>query len=491
MRRDRAQLALIAVAVLHALSPLLVRGAHAAFGWDETVYLSQINAYVPAGLFSAPRARGLTLLVAPVSLVTNSLVAMRVWLAALSGLGLWLAFRPWQRIIGGYVVPLAALVFSTLWVSIYYGFEAMPNEYSAFAAVAATGWVFLALREQGHKRPWIWVGAAVAFAALIRPSDALCLVVGLLLVTIGVRRVTWRRRGLSVAVILVGFVAGTAEWVIEAYIRFGGPIARLRAASAVNTGGVHWSLATEWHALAGPILCRSGCTVRAPLHDQIWWPVLGGLVVAGLLVGRRRKHLTAISAAVVVGVVIGAEYVIGIAYAAPRFLLPAYAMLSIPAAETVLWLVARRPRWSIVRPIAIAGAVCAIGAQAVSQVSIARSLSDQASVYSAQQEQVSDFLSAHGIASPCDIAGHASAPIAYLTDCRDLSRSTSADHEAQTDHEVVAFVGRPPAAVRRAPSDWTKYVVDQPDSPPWQVWLPGHSQQPRRLHHRRRHRLPA
>ena len=85
---------LIVVAVVHAVAPLLLMGPHWWFGVDETVYLSQINLFVPAGGFSAPRARGMTLIAAPITLLTPSVTAVRLWMAALSGVALFVAFVP-------------------------------------------------------------------------------------------------------------------------------------------------------------------------------------------------------------------------------------------------------------------------------------------------------------------------------------------------------------------------------------------------------------
>ena len=127
------------VALVHAVLPILVLGRHWFIGIDESVYLSQINAHVPAGGFSAPRARGSTLVAAPVTAFTDAVVPMRVWTAALSGLGLFLAFRTWLRLRPGYLAPVAAALFASLWTVTYYGFQVMPNEWVAFATVGGCG----------------------------------------------------------------------------------------------------------------------------------------------------------------------------------------------------------------------------------------------------------------------------------------------------------------------------------------------------------------
>src|SRR5437879_3863917 len=68
----------------------------------------------------------------------------------------------------------------------------------------------------------------------------------------------WSRRGLGlVAVLAVGAVVGVVPWLVEAYARFGGPVARLRLSSAVE-GHLGWHVAAgmELRALNGPVLCR-------------------------------------------------------------------------------------------------------------------------------------------------------------------------------------------------------------------------------------------
>jgi len=50
-------IALAAVAVAHALSPLIFRGMHSGLGWDETVYVSQISKHTPSMPWAPERAR--------------------------------------------------------------------------------------------------------------------------------------------------------------------------------------------------------------------------------------------------------------------------------------------------------------------------------------------------------------------------------------------------------------------------------------------------
>jgi hypothetical protein len=106
--------ALAFVCVFHPIAPLIWVAPGLPYEWDETVYISQVSLHAPAGLFTAPRARGLTILLAPLTELTSSTAALRWYLAVLSAVGLYLAFLPWLRLWPGYLAPIAAALFSTL-----------------------------------------------------------------------------------------------------------------------------------------------------------------------------------------------------------------------------------------------------------------------------------------------------------------------------------------------------------------------------------------
>ncbi|MFD0066950.1 hypothetical protein [Streptomyces sp. NPDC056690] len=91
-----------AVALAFTLSQLLFVAAGLPLAWDESVYASQVAPHVPSAYFSAPRARGVPVLIAPLTLPTSSTLALRVYLAVLSGTGLFVALSVW---CGGGCVP--------------------------------------------------------------------------------------------------------------------------------------------------------------------------------------------------------------------------------------------------------------------------------------------------------------------------------------------------------------------------------------------------
>lgn len=412
----RTPLGLLAVVcVLHSLSSLLLVGLHHPFGFDETVYLSQINGDTPASAFSAPRARGLTFVVAPITVWTSNVAAVRLWLAAVTGAGMFAAFRPWIRLTRGYAVPLAALMFSSVWTTIYYGYEAMPNIYVALLAVAAVGAVFRHRRDRQAR--WIvTAGLCLAGLALIRPSDGVCVLVvlaGAVAVTAGFNR---RSRAWLITAVVAGFAAGAVEWVVEAYVRFGDPMHRLDIAQAEQgPGGLHFSLGAQARALDGPLLCRQGCPVTAPGWTMAWWAVGAVLVAAGLWAARRRPAPMLVASAV--GLAIALEYLVTVDYGAPRFLTPTYALLALPAAAGMIGLVRRAPGRTAL--VAAGAAALLLLAQIVSQVHIMRSsvmpksdvkLEQYAALAAALRGQVP-------LRRPCLIAGVPSSPVAFLLKC--------------------------------------------------------------------------
>ena len=69
-------------ALVYALAQLLLVDLERFFEWDEAVYVAEVNRSIPTTGFAAHRAGGITLLVAPVTLLTDSVTMLRVYLIA-------------------------------------------------------------------------------------------------------------------------------------------------------------------------------------------------------------------------------------------------------------------------------------------------------------------------------------------------------------------------------------------------------------------------
>jgi hypothetical protein len=420
MRRVTGPPAALALAcVFHAVAPLIWVGPGLPYEWDETVYISQVSLHAPAGLFTAPRARGLTILLAPLTELTSSTAALRWYLAVVSAAGLYLAFLPWLRLWPGYMAPVAAVLLSTLWTSIFYGFEAMPNLYVAIGAVASVGYFLLICREPQRPVYLVWLALWLAFTALIRPSDSLYLVAALLAGAATMRGTSLRRRGLVSAVIIAAVAAGWSEWIVEAFVSYGGLARRLQAASAENTAGLHMALGLEARALAGPTLCRP-CTQPVVWPATAWWFAVPPLVALGIAAAVRRRRAALAVLPACAGLALLAEYTVTISYAAPRFLLPVYALASIPAAQGLLWIAGLSARWRW-RAFWLTAVAAMLAVQLASQLAILeRHVVPVQTAIRLQYVSVARAVRAQGVQPPCVLVGRTAAPIAFSAGCTDV-----------------------------------------------------------------------
>ncbi len=263
-------LALVAGAFVVAQLVLVRPGM--GLGWDETVYVSQVSTQAPASFFSAPRARGVSLLAAPITSWSSSTELLRVYLALLSGLGLFLALRVWRGLFPVRVLVLAGALFATLWVTLFYGPQAMPNYWVAIGALACVGY-FLHARADRFDLMALWgVGVSAALIAWMRPTDAVYVTLPLLVLPLCVRRRgRWRLWGALVA----GLVAGAGQWVIEAFVSYGGLAQRLADASRIQGGlGWHFAVDDQARSLVGDTLCRPCGGAMPPVAVMVWWFVL-------------------------------------------------------------------------------------------------------------------------------------------------------------------------------------------------------------------------
>ena len=437
---------LVAAGAAFTAAELLFVSPRMGLSWDEVVYVSQVSGHAPAAWFDPARARGVPLLVAPVAALTGSVAALRVYLSVVSGFGLTLALWAWRRLRPAWVLGLAGVVFGGLWVAQYYGPQAMPDMWSALGGLAAVG-CFLRWVRSGGSWSLGGLGASVAFVTLVRPGDAVYLAVPLAVASVAVWR-RWR----AVAVIAAGLLAGGAEWVAEAYARFGGIGARLRAAGAEQGGfGLHFALPDELRALNGPTLCRP-CTVgvRYPELD-LWWFLLPVLVALAMLAARHAggPWLASVILPVACGLCVAAQYLFMIDYAAPRFLLPAYALLAVPAADGLAFLVTGAgPR---LRPAMTAVLAGLLAVQLVAQHLVLDHEVGGTVTFHDDYTRIATALAAHDVRPPCLVQGVQYIPIAFDAGCASAGRAAPG--------EAVAVLagphGRPPSPA----GPWRRYRI--------------------------------
>jgi hypothetical protein len=451
---------LVAAGVAFTAAELLFVSSRMGLSWDEAVYVSQVSGHVPAAWFDPARARGVPLLVAPVAALTGSVTALRVYLSLLCGLGLTVALWTWRRLRPAWVLGLAGLLFGSLWVAQYYGPQAMPDMWSALGGLAAVG-CFLRGGPKGGPRALAGLGASIAFVTLVRPGDAVYLAAPLVIAAIVVWR-SWRRA----AVVAGGLLAGGAEWVVEAYARFGGIASRLHAAGAEQGGfGLHFALPDELRALNGPTLCRP-CTVgiRYPELD-LWWFLLPVLVGLAILAARARgvrgdgsprsggsrgsSPWASTVLPAVCGLCVAAQYLFMINYAAPRFLLPAYALLAVPAADGLAFLITGMGRE--LRPAMIAVVTCFLVVQLLAQHLVLDHETGGTVTFHDDYTRIATALAARGVRPPCLIQGVQYIPIAFYAGCASAGNAAPGEGVA-----VLVQAGqRPPSYAR----NWRVYRI--------------------------------
>ncbi|MFE1753316.1 hypothetical protein ACFW88_22700 [Streptomyces anandii] len=476
-RRVRGDTLLGAVAAAFVLAQLVLVRPGMGLGWDETVYVSQVSPHAPAAFFSAPRARGVPLLVAPIASWSSSTALLRVYLALLSGLGLYLALRVWRGLFPSGVLALAGALYASLWVTLFYGPQAMPNYWVAIGALVCAG-CLLRVRADGstagrtaartrmrtpagggdraalwgRDRAALWgLVAGAALMAWMRPVDAAWVALPLLALAL------YHRAWQALAALLAGLAAGAAEWVIEAYTSYGGLFQRLSDGSAIQGGlGWHFAVVDQLRSLGGRALCRP-CTGALPNPVvTAWWFVLPLLAAFGLVLAVRARRSGPTLLALACAAMAAFPYLFLIGYAAPRFLLPAYALLAIPVADALAHLV-RTPggNW---RPLALSLVALGLAVHLGAQYAVLAHTVDRTTADRVAWDRTAAELHRLGVRPPCLLTGETAIPIAFYTGCG--SAATSGNNANSTREEIVRTAQRIPVAALTtaggAPPDYAR-----------------------------------
>ncbi|MFF3327091.1 hypothetical protein [Streptomyces sp. NPDC002889] len=436
-RRDLVWPAVVAAAYTVIQLALVVPGT--GLGWDETVYVSQVTPGTDAAFFSAPRARGITYLVAPLTALTSSVEALRVYLALLSGAGLFLALSVWRRLLPAPVLALAGALFGGLWITLFYGPQVMPNLWVALGALFTVGCFLRAARDPSDRAALLALAAGVAFVALMRPADAFWLAVPLAAVALVLG--AGRRPALLLA-LAAGAAIGCAPWIVEAYLSYDGLLARLRRASEIQGHlGPHLAVDDQVRSLDGRSLCRP-CDVpwRRPV-TALWWFVLPLFVAGGCAVAMRTRQRSAVLVPTLTGVSLAVPYLLLIDYAAPRFLVPAYALLALPAALCLTRLAgfARpRPQLAAVLALLLAGHLAI-------QYSVLNGAVSRNRANRLVFDRIAAELHRQGVRAPCVVSGAEAPRIAFVTGC--ASRQTGGHDGSITPAGLAALARERPTAV--------------------------------------------
>ena len=477
LRRSAVALVLVGVGYF-ALQHILMRRS-LGLALDESNYLAMVNPRVPELYWTEVRAWGMPLLAAPVGMFDAGTTVVRVYFSALSSVGLVAAFWPWRRMLHPAVAPLGALLFATTWFAVFFGLLVMPNLYVALGAVATTG-LFVRSVMTGRRRHILGAAAAAGFVALVRPSDSVLLLVGVLPVTLAVPRL---RRWPQLLALVGGAALGWVPWVVEAYLRFGGPLTRLRGGNSSGLrGGVELNLTnllTYPRVLDGaPTYCCYGgpASGAGPLRPilVLWFVAIPLAAMLGLVVAARRRRLPEVAVAAAPAGVYAAFYLLLLTFAGVRFLLPVLALASIPVATFLVWcattLGSRRRPWG-------AGLV-AVGVAAHLGLAIvtAERRFPEFSARRAAAVAVADAVRPLVTSRPCTVVGRKTQAESYYLGCRPQSVGASARPPARVaaaleqGGSAVAILKREPPA-RGYLSTWQRVTV--PNLPRgWAVYVP-------------------
>lgn len=136
-------------------------------------------------------------------------------------------------------------------------------------------------------------------------------------------------------------------------------------------------------------------------------------------------------------------YLFLIGYAAPRFLLPTYALLAIPVADALVWLVTAPGRaW---RPVAVTLVAVGLAGHLAVQYAVLAHTVQRTTAAHKGWERTATALRRVGVHPPCLLTGPSALPIAFSAGCG--SASTNGPN-ANTDAAAIARAAqRMPVAV--------------------------------------------
>jgi hypothetical protein len=401
-------LVVVAGAFLAAeLTPALLR---IPLGTDEITYIARTSVRVSGVMLPPVHGQGAGLLAAPVTLITESLLAIRIWMALLSAAGLFLAMLCWRGLRPMWVLALAGLILASLAITQDSGVQIYPDWWGALGVLALTGLLLHAVSGTMRGRlvlPLIAVASLVI--VIMRPQNLVFIMGPAILAVLVVPG--WRQPRI-LAAMFAGTVLGFLEWIIGAYVWYGGLAARVHAAGQEPpVFRLYLSLGTQAKVLSGPWYCAppAGCQGWDMPWESVWWVVFLGVSVLGLAVCWRTAARASAVLAAVTAVWVIALYAFLVPFGAPRYILPSLALMSVLAADAVAWLVTGA-RW---RRAGVAFACVFLLSGIISQRFVVQKLAAAEQTgrpFIAKADRLRDL----GVRPPCAVGSTA---VAYYAGC--------------------------------------------------------------------------
>jgi hypothetical protein len=210
-------------------------------------------------------------------------------------------------------------------------------------------------------------------------------------------------------------------------VRFGGPVRALREAAALG----HLTALGVGQGVLQNLALTNGPTIgpeahpHVPLAGALWWGTTAALAVAAVVRMRSSPGRGAVLCAVLVGSTLAVEYVVFVSGIAPRFLLPAYALLALPTAAGLISVLTGGAALRIVGGAAVA----VLAGLTLWQVGTARRIGTDAAAAREKVAAVGGDVGRLAAGRPCVVASAGAFPqVAFASRCvgRGLAGSDAA-----------------------------------------------------------------
>jgi len=388
-------LVLVSVVFLAAeLTPALLR---MPLGADEITYIARTSVHASAISLPPVHGQGVGLLAAPVTLLTTSLTALRIWMSLLSAIGLFLAVLCWRGLRPMWVLALAELILASLAITQNSGVQVYPDWWGALGVLALTGLFLQAVKGSMSDRVVLpLIAVASLLIALMRPQNVVFLMGPAILAALVVRR--WRKPKVLFAM-GIGVAVGFLEWLVGAYLWFGGLHERiLLAGQEPPSLHLYFALGTQLRYLNGPWYCGTPpqCTSWAVPYETPWWVAFLAVAVLGAWVGWRSSMKASAVLAAATAAWVFVLYAFLVPFGAPRYLLPTFALMAILAADGIVWAVTKSS-WRKVA--AVAACLFVLGGIVSQRVILQRQVAYQG--LGRQFQAQAAILEKMGVHAPC------------------------------------------------------------------------------------------
>jgi hypothetical protein len=345
----------------------------------------------------------------------------------------------------------------------------MPNLYTAFLAVGLVG-LAVAYSRVPERRFVVGVLVVLAAITVMRPLDG---VAGLATVATIQILGRFRHSGPVLAGATAGVAIGMVPWLVEAWVRFGGPLARLERIRDLVGGGFTNNVTEYLRLLDGPLSGPDRNTDIAILVIA-WLTLLFALGLVGSVLGSTASRKLA-WIALLATVWFASPYLFASEASAPRFLLPALAFMGIAASIGLqVGTASLRP---VLRSLVIA---CTVIVVAVLNVSALATISSDQTAARDRGELLANVLDDRSVAGSCYFLSSSGYPqISVASGCRgghfmeDAARNDERLRRAEEGGSSVFVLINSENPTASLEEGWRCEQVDGLPERHWHICSPG------------------